>query len=83
MDKNFNMVLAGIGSQGVLLASDVLAIAALEEIPNNRVRTSQIKGMSQRSASVIVHLRFGPTVDTIWRVFTRHCCRSNKQLPRE
>jgi Pyruvate/2-oxoacid:ferredoxin oxidoreductase gamma subunit len=58
------MVLAGIGGQGVLLASDILAMAALEEIPENRVRTSQIKGMSQRSASVIVHLRFGPTVES-------------------
>jgi len=56
------MVLAGIGGQGVLLTSDILAMAALEENPENRVRTSQIKGMSQRSASVIVHLRFGPTV---------------------
>lgn len=58
------MVLTGIGGQGVLLASDILAMAALEEGPENRVRTSQIKGMSQRSASVIVHLRFGPTVDS-------------------
>nr|MDO8081887.1 2-oxoacid:acceptor oxidoreductase family protein [Candidatus Freyarchaeota archaeon] len=64
MDKDYNMVLTGIGGQGVVLASDILAMAALEEGPENRVRTSQIKGMSQRSASVIVHLRFGPTVDS-------------------
>ncbi|MEM2143848.1 MAG: 2-oxoacid:acceptor oxidoreductase family protein [Candidatus Jordarchaeaceae archaeon] len=64
MARDFSMVLAGIGGQGVLLASDILAMAALEENPENKVRTSQIKGMSQRSASVIVHLRFGPTVDS-------------------
>lgn len=64
MEKDHNIILTGIGGMGVLLLSDILAIAALEENPENRVRTSQLKGMSQRSASVIVHLRFGPTVDS-------------------
>lgn len=64
MVKDYNMVLTGVGGQGVLLASDILAMAALEESSENKVRTSQLKGMSQRSASVIVHLRFGPTVDS-------------------
>ncbi|MHA1578148.1 MAG: 2-oxoacid:acceptor oxidoreductase family protein [Candidatus Freyarchaeota archaeon] len=64
MERNYNMVLIGVGGQGIVLASDILAMAALMENPENRVRTSQLKGMSQRSASVIVHLRFGPTVDS-------------------
>ena len=64
LERNYNMVLIGVGGQGIVLASDILAMAALEENPENRVRTSQLKGMSQRSASVIVHLRFGPTVDS-------------------
>ncbi|MGQ9721412.1 MAG: 2-oxoacid:acceptor oxidoreductase family protein [Candidatus Jordarchaeum sp.] len=64
MEKDYNMILTGIGGMGVVLASDILAMAALEESPENKVRTSQLKGMSQRSASVIVHLRFGPNVDS-------------------
>ncbi len=64
MTKDYNIVITGVGGQGVLLVSDILALAALEESSENRVRTSQLKGMSQRSASVIVHLRFGPTVDS-------------------
>ncbi|MEM2136019.1 MAG: 2-oxoacid:acceptor oxidoreductase family protein [Candidatus Jordarchaeaceae archaeon] len=64
MEKNYNIVLVGVGGQGIVLASDILALAALEENPQNKVRTSQLKGMSQRSASVIVHLRFGPSVDS-------------------
>ncbi|MFB0562789.1 MAG: 2-oxoacid:acceptor oxidoreductase family protein [Candidatus Lokiarchaeia archaeon] len=64
MEKDYNIILTGIGGQGIVLLSDILAIAALEESSENKVRTSQLKGMSQRSASVIVHLRFGPTVDS-------------------
>lgn len=64
MEKNYNIVLVGVGGQGIVLASDILAMAALEENSENKVRTSQLKGMSQRSASVIVHLRFGPSVES-------------------
>jgi len=64
LEKNYNIVLVGVGGQGIVLASDILAMAALEENSKNKVRTSQLKGMSQRSASVIVHLRFGPSVES-------------------
>ena len=55
-----NVVVAGIGGQGVLTASDILADVALRA--GFDVKKSEIKGMSQRGGSVSSEVRFGQLV---------------------
>jgi indolepyruvate ferredoxin oxidoreductase, beta subunit len=55
-----NVVVAGLGGQGVLKASDVLADVALRA--GFDVKKSEIKGMSQRGGSVTSDVRFGDAV---------------------
>src|SRR5512146_2543751 len=59
-DRVTNIVLAGLGGQGVLTASDILAQAILRA--GYDVKKSEIKGMSQRGGSVTSDVRFGPIV---------------------
>jgi indolepyruvate ferredoxin oxidoreductase, beta subunit len=55
-----SVLLAGVGGQGVLLASEVLAeVAALA---GHDVKKSEVHGMAQRGGSVVSHLRFGAEV---------------------
>jgi indolepyruvate ferredoxin oxidoreductase beta subunit len=55
-----NVVLAGLGGQGVIKASDILADAALRA--GLDVKKSEIHGMSQRGGSVTSDVRFGAGV---------------------
>lgn len=55
-----NVVVAGIGGQGVLTASDILADVAIRA--GFDVKKSEIKGMSQRGGSVSSEVRFGGEV---------------------
>jgi indolepyruvate ferredoxin oxidoreductase beta subunit len=55
-----NVLLSGVGGQGVLLASYVLSQAAMVE--GFDVKQSEVHGMSQRGGSVVSHLRFGDDV---------------------
>jgi indolepyruvate ferredoxin oxidoreductase, beta subunit len=55
-----NIVLAGLGGQGVLTASDILAKAILRA--GYDVKKSEIKGMSQRGGSVTSDVRYGTSV---------------------
>ena len=55
-----NVVIAGLGGQGVLTASDILADAAVRA--GFDVKKSEIKGMSQRGGSVSSDVRFGEAV---------------------
>ncbi|WP_206811983.1 indolepyruvate oxidoreductase subunit beta [Paradesulfitobacterium ferrireducens] len=62
-----NILLCGVGGQGVLLASEVLALVAAEE--KAEVKQTEVHGVAQRGGSVVSHLRFGdkvfsPTVRT-------------------
>jgi len=62
-----NVLLCGVGGQGVLLASEVLALVAAEE--KAQVKQTEVHGVAQRGGSVVSHLRFGdqvysPTVRT-------------------
>jgi indolepyruvate ferredoxin oxidoreductase beta subunit len=52
-----NVVLAGLGGQGVLTASDILATVAFSA--GLDVKKSEIHGMSQRGGSVSSDVRFG------------------------
>lgn len=55
-----NVVLAGLGGQGVIKASDVLSEAAFAS--GYDVKKSELHGMSQRGGSVCSDVRFGPVV---------------------
>ncbi|MGD0411806.1 MAG: indolepyruvate oxidoreductase subunit beta [Verrucomicrobiota bacterium] len=52
-----NIVVAGLGGQGVLAATDIIAEVALRA--GFDVKKSEIKGMSQRGGSVSCDIRFG------------------------
>lgn len=56
----FNIIIAGVGGQGVLLTSKIIAETALEQ--GFDVKQSEVHGMAQRGGSVISHVRFGDKV---------------------
>lgn len=60
MKQVTNIVLAGLGGQGVLRGTDILAEVALNA--GYDVKKSEIKGMSQRGGSVTGDVRFGERV---------------------
>jgi indolepyruvate ferredoxin oxidoreductase beta subunit len=60
MKKVINIVLAGLGGQGVIKASDILSEAAFQS--GFEVKKSEIHGMSQRGGSVTSDVRFGQQV---------------------
>ncbi len=55
--KSFNIIIAGVGGQGIITLLRILAEAAL--IEGREVRTSELHGLSQRGGSVRAHLRIG------------------------
>jgi indolepyruvate ferredoxin oxidoreductase beta subunit len=57
-DRNF--LLAGVGGQGTLLASDLLADVGLRL--GYDVKKSEVHGMSQRGGAVVSHVRWGRQV---------------------
>ena len=58
--KTMNVSLVGVGGQGILLTSDVLAKTAT--LAGCDVKKSEIHGMAQRGGSVISQVRFGDKV---------------------
>jgi indolepyruvate ferredoxin oxidoreductase beta subunit len=55
--KTINMVLCGLGGQGILFMTKVLSQAALEK--GYSVLGAETHGMAQRGGSVVSHLRLG------------------------
>lgn len=55
-----SLVLAGVGGQGILLASEIVARAAMAT--GFDVKTNEVHGMAQRGGSVVAQIRFGPRV---------------------
>jgi len=58
--EEFNIVLAGVGGQGILLSAEVLGVAAVKDGLN--VRVSEIHGMAQRGGAVVSTVRIGEKV---------------------
>lgn len=62
--KSFDVMIAGIGGQGTILASNILGQACLLE--GRSVRGAETHGMAQRGGSVESHIRidgkFGPLI---------------------
>ena len=55
-----SVLLAGVGGQGVLFISELLALAAIEA--GHDAKQTEIHGVSQRGGSVHSHIRFGAKV---------------------
>lgn len=55
-----NVLICGVGGQGILLASEILSDVAL--LAGLDVKKSEVHGMAQRGGSVVSHVRMGPEV---------------------
>ena len=60
MSKVTNIILTGVGGQGILMASEVISEAAVQA--GYDVKKSEVHGMAQRGGSVNSHVRFGEKV---------------------
>lgn len=60
MNKNFNIVITGVGGQGLITLLDVISRAAFDK--GLDIKTSELHGLSQRGGSVSVYIRFGKKV---------------------
>ena len=60
MKKPFNIIISGVGGQGLITLLQILAEAAFYH--GFDVKTSELHGLSQRGGSVSVHIRFGNKV---------------------
>ncbi len=60
MNDTQNIIMVGVGGQGIILASELMAEAAL--LAGYDVRKSEVHGMAQRGGSVSSHVRFGREV---------------------
>jgi indolepyruvate ferredoxin oxidoreductase beta subunit len=60
MKRTVNVIIAGLGGQGVIKASAILSEAAFRS--GFEVKKSELHGMSQRGGSVTSDVRFGPQV---------------------
>ena len=59
-DDTVGVVVGGVGGQGILLASTVIARAAMHA--GFDVKTNEVHGMAQRGGSVVAQIRFGRKV---------------------
>jgi indolepyruvate ferredoxin oxidoreductase, beta subunit len=57
MSDEFNFISTGVGGQGVVLMTNVVGEAGA--ISDRQVISGEMHGLSQRSGSVIIHLRIG------------------------
>jgi len=55
-----NILIVGVGGQGIVLAGDVIGVAA--QHAGLAVKASEVHGMSQRGGSVVSEVRFGTEV---------------------
>lgn len=60
MNKVTNILMAGVGGQGVILASEIVAETMM--LAGFDVKKSEVHGMAQRGGMVNSHIRFGPSV---------------------
>lgn len=60
--ETVSVILAGVGGQGILLASEIVAQAAMNA--GYQVKTNEVHGMAQRGGSVIAQIRYGREVNS-------------------
>lgn len=58
--KDFDMLIVGVGGQGLLTLLKIISEAAISE--GKEIKTSELHGLSQRGGSVQVHIRFGKKI---------------------
>jgi indolepyruvate ferredoxin oxidoreductase beta subunit len=58
--KEFNIVICGIGGQGVITLANIIAEAAL--LQGFDVKTSELHGLAQRGGTIQSHVRFGDKI---------------------
>lgn len=59
---NKNIIFCGVGGQGTVLASKLIAAAAMNA--DLQVQSAETIGMAQRGGSVFSHVRFGQNIQT-------------------
>jgi len=59
---SFDLIVAGVGGQGSILLSHILAEAAIKEDDSTRVRVGETFGAAMRGGSVASHVRIGREV---------------------
>jgi indolepyruvate ferredoxin oxidoreductase beta subunit len=59
-DKVTNILLVGVGGQGIILASEIMSDVFMKA--GFDVKKSEVHGMAQRGGSVSTHVRFGSKV---------------------
>ena len=59
-NDSFNVLIVGVGGQGVIMVSKVLALLAQSQ--GFEVKQSEVHGMAKRGGSVFSHVRFGRRV---------------------
>lgn len=52
---SYDIILAGVGGQGVLSVAAVISLTAIKE--GFKIRQSEVHGMSQRGGAVVAHMR--------------------------
>jgi indolepyruvate ferredoxin oxidoreductase beta subunit len=60
MIKEFNLVISGVGGQGVLTLSQIIAYAAFKQ--GYDVKLSELHGLAQRGGHIETHIRFGKKI---------------------
>jgi indolepyruvate ferredoxin oxidoreductase beta subunit len=60
MTDSGNILMCGVGGQGILLASEITSSALIKA--GYDVKKSEVHGMAQRGGSVVAHLRYGDKV---------------------
>ena len=56
----YNILIAGVGGQGTLLASKLMGVVFMGK--GYDIKVSEVHGMSQRGGSVVTYVRFGENV---------------------
>lgn len=60
MTDSGNILMCGVGGQGILLASEITSFALIKA--GYDLKKSEVHGMAQRGGSVVAHLRYGEKV---------------------
>jgi indolepyruvate ferredoxin oxidoreductase, beta subunit len=69
--ENINIVLSGLGGQGILFMTKILAQTALRKGSN--ILGAETHGMAQRGGSVISHLRIGEAKSSLINTGAAQC----------
>jgi indolepyruvate ferredoxin oxidoreductase beta subunit len=56
-DSNFDLVICGVGGQGIVLLSNIIGRGCAKA--DLEARTGELHGLSQRSGTIYIHMRIG------------------------